>query len=202
MSPQHKNKENRVHPVQSGESTAGQPSSKLKDSMGQHVTPKAAQPVSPTVATITADVREPDDTVRLPDTKPPRVPSRKGKGPTPGSWKPGQSGNPKGGPRSGLALATAIRERIDPQTVLDLVVAYIADETVSTADKLDRLLPWLHAGYLKPPTATALHVTGEQSAVGSLTHLSTERLEQLLAEIRGEMPARSEQRGSSEGDEP
>lgn len=90
-----------------------------------------------------------------------KPPSRLGKGPTAGSWKPGQSGNYKGGPRSGLALATAIRERIDPHKVLDIVVAFIDDETIAHAEKLALLLPWLHAGFLKPPTSAALHVTSD-----------------------------------------
>lgn len=100
--------------------------------------------------------------VRSPDTQRKRKPpSRLGKGPTPGSWKPGQSGNYKGGPRSGLALATTIRERIDPNKVLDIVVGFIDDDKIPAADKLGVLLPWLHAGFLKPPTTSALHVTGD-----------------------------------------
>jgi hypothetical protein len=39
-----------------------------------------------------------------------RTNSRK---PTPASWKPGQSGNPAGRPRSGFALAEVLREFLD-----------------------------------------------------------------------------------------
>jgi hypothetical protein len=138
--------------------------------------------------------------VRKPDSKR-RVPSRLGKGPTPGSWKKGQSGNPRGGPRSGLALATTIRERIDPEKVLDIVCEYIDDADVPAADKLDRLLPWLHAGFLKPPTATSLHVTTETTEPLKLAHLSDAELELRLAWLKGEvreLPESSE----SDTDEP
>lgn len=44
---------------------------------------------------------------------------------TPGSWKPGVSGNPKGRPKSGLALADMIRERLDPETMREFVAFVI-----------------------------------------------------------------------------
>jgi hypothetical protein len=99
--------------------------------------------------------------------------ARKKRVPNRGSFKPGQpSPNPGGRPRSGLALATAIRERIDPHSVLDLVVRYLSDESVPLQDRLHTLLPWLHAGYLKPPQTSALHITSETLDTGKYSHLS------------------------------
>jgi hypothetical protein len=76
----------------------------------------------------------------------------------PGTWKPGQSGNPRGSPRSGMAFADAVRRRLDPNECLELVTRYMRDENVPIEKRLAVLLPWLHAGYLKPPTATAIDV--------------------------------------------
>ena len=73
-----------------------------------------------------------------------RVPNR-------GSWTPGQSGNPRGRPRSGLAFAEAVRERINPHAVLDLVERHLADEGVPIAERLHSLLPYIHAGFVRPP---------------------------------------------------
>lgn len=73
-------------------------------------------------------------------------------------WKPGQSGNPSGRPRSALAFAEAIRARLDPHLVLALVERFIHDESVSVEKRLAALLPWMQAGYLRPPTTAAVTV--------------------------------------------
>ena len=78
------------------------------------------------------------------------------KQPTAGSWKPGTSGNLHGRPRSGLALAEAIRSRVDPHEVMDLLIRHLRDEEVPIEKRLAVALPWMQAGFLKPPTATAI----------------------------------------------
>lgn len=105
------------------------------------------------------------------------------KPPTAGSWKPGQSGNPNGRPRSGLALAEAIRERVDPHKVIDLVVRHLEDEDVPVAQRLAAVLPWMHSGFLKPPTSSSLDITS--GAERDLSHLSTAELTEMLARIEG-----------------
>jgi hypothetical protein len=83
---------------------------------------------------------------------------------TPGSWKPGQSGNPAGRkPRGGLAFAEAIREHLDPKMAIDLLVRFAADESVSAERRLGVLLPWMQAGYLRPPAQAELSVKAETS---------------------------------------
>ena len=73
-------------------------------------------------------------------------------------WKPGQSGNPKGRPRSGLAFAERVRERIDPDLVIDLALRVAADETISAERRLEALLPLIDRGFIKPPTTIAARV--------------------------------------------
>lgn len=75
-----------------------------------------------------------------------------------GRYAPGTTGNAAGRPRSGLALAEAIRRRVDPERILDLVDRLLADETVPVADRLAAVLPWMGAGYLKPPTTAAVAI--------------------------------------------
>lgn len=131
---------------------------------------------------------KPDAIVR---TRPP-PPSRKGKGPTASSWKPGQSGNPAGRPRSPNAAAEKIRERVDLDRVLDLVDVVLdqkssAAERADARDRLAVVLPVIDRGYTKPPTG--IHATLETSATSgsrSFDHLTQEQLRERLAWIRGE----------------
>ena len=74
-----------------------------------------------------------------PKSKPkpkPRPPSRRGRGPTPASWKPGQSGNPHGRPKHQLAFAERVRERVDPDLVIELALRVAHDETMPAAARL------------------------------------------------------------------
>ena len=57
-----------------------------------------------------------------------------------------------------MAFADAIRTRIDPEAVLDLVCRLLADEETPIAQRLSSALPFLHAGYLKPPTDANINV--------------------------------------------
>lgn len=71
------------------------------------------------------------------------------KPPTPASWRPGQSGNPRGRPRKGNALAEAVRSRVEP----DELIAIALDLARSGESESTRLqaLAWLRdSGYVKP----------------------------------------------------
>lgn len=104
--------------------------------------------------------------------------------PNAGSWKPGTSGNPNGRPRSGLAFAEAVRERIDPHQVLDLVARHLEDEDVPIAQRLATVLPYLHAGFVKPPTTTDVNVsTGAAAEAARLDAIPIEERRRLLADL-------------------
>ena len=116
------------------------------------------------------------------DGKKPTPPSRKGKGPTPSSWRPGQSGNPRGRPRAGLAFAERVRERIDPDLVIDLALEVAEDKTLPAVQRLRELLPLVHAGYLKPPSDARLEVTqgpAQSLSVALAGRLSVETLREI-----------------------
>ena len=81
-----------------------------------------------------------------------------GRDPATGRFGPGNKGNPKGRPRSGLAFAERVRERIDPDLVIDLALRVAADETISAERRLEALLPLIDRGFIKPPTTIAARV--------------------------------------------
>lgn len=108
-----------------------------------------------------------NDAVRAPVKRKPRPPSRKGMGPTSTSFKPGVSGNPLGRPRKAMAFADRVRERLDPDMVIDLALAVAADTTLAPHERLRELWPLVDRGFIKPPTVGA-HVVEASTSLGGL----------------------------------
>jgi hypothetical protein len=100
-------------------------------------------------------------------------------------WKPGQSGNPKGRPRSGLAFAERVRERIDPDMIIDLAMRVAEDETLSVKTRLEALWPLIDRGFLKPPTTIAAQVHTTSSPTRDWSVVPIDERRELLARIRG-----------------
>lgn len=70
---------------------------------------------------------------------------------TPGSWRPGQSGNPTGRRPNALALAERIREKVDPGELIDIALA-LAREGQAESTRM-AALAWLSdRGWSKPAT--------------------------------------------------
>lgn len=107
--------------------------------------------------------------------------------PTQGSWKPGQSGNPKGRPPTGHALITAIREKCDPAELVDIALTLARSGAEST--KLGAL-NWLRdSGFARPAEKHELAVSqldGDQDE--DLSMLSTVQLRE-LAELESKRAA-------------
>lgn len=101
-----------------------------------------------------------------------------------GSWKPGQSGNPHGRPRCGMALAEAIRSRIDPHQVVDLVQRHLEDEAIPIADRLQVVLPWMHSGFLRPPATIAATIETNSTSQRDWGALDIDARRALLEQIR------------------
>lgn len=109
----------------------------------------------------------------------------KGSPPTPGSWPKGVSGNPTGRPRHGLAFAEKVRERVNPDMVIDLAMRVAEDETLSPAERLTALWPLVDRGFIKPPqTIDATLTNGNASSSYSLDHLSLDERRDMLAKLR------------------
>ena len=110
----------------------------------------------------------------------PRVPNK-------GSWAKGVSGNPSGRrPRPALAFAEKVRERVDPDMVIDLAMRVAQDEKLSPEQRLAALWPLIDRGFIKPPAGLDVSVTnGNATDDNTFSHLTLERRRELLAEIRG-----------------
>lgn len=80
--------------------------------------------------------------------------------PTAGSWKPGcPSPNPNGRPRAGTAFAERVRERVDPDLVIELALRVAGDEALTPSERLAALWPLIDRGFVKPPTTINASVT-------------------------------------------
>lgn len=102
-----------------------------------------------------------------------------------GRFGPGNNANPKGRPRPGLAFADAVRRRIDPDRILDLLDRYLADEKVDLEKRLSAVLPYINAGFLRPPTTAAVRVeTAPAAPALDVAALPLEAQRQLLAAIQ------------------
>lgn len=116
-----------------------------------------------------------------PRAKPKRKPpSRRGKGPTSTSWKPGQSGNPHGRPKHLLAFSERVRERVDPDLVIELALRTAEDESLTPAERLAALLPLVDRGWVKPPNTVAVALE-QRTTAGAIdwSAVPTDELRQL-----------------------
>ncbi len=96
-------------------------------------------------------------------------------------FKPGESGNPRGRPRTGLAFAERVRERVDPDLVIDLALRVASDEEMPPAERLAALLPLIDRGFVKPPTTIAARV--ESTTSGTRPEFASMSLDEIEAEI-------------------
>ena len=98
--------------------------------------------------------------------------------PTPGSWRPGQSGNPRGRPRKGSALTDAIRSKVDPHELVDIALDLARNgETESTKVQA---LHWLRdSGYTRPAERHEIAPGAIDDDGEDLSHLSIDTLRAL-----------------------
>jgi hypothetical protein len=98
------------------------------------------------------------------------------------NWvKGGPSPNPNGRPRSGFALAEAIREKLDPRSIAEMLEAFRSDTGIPIERRLTLLLPWAHAGYLRPPQSLELNLGGREDEhdLSRATDVEIQRLTEL-----------------------
>lgn len=106
----------------------------------------------------------------------PRVPNR-------GSFAPGDPRiNRSGRPRSGLALAERIRERMSPDELIDLVTKALADESIPIRERVAFAFQLAGHGYSKPPAG--LDTTAKlDGSTPDLSHVTDEQLRAALAAL-------------------
>lgn len=109
-----------------------------------------------------------------------------------GRWKKGETGNPNGRPRTGGALAEAIRRKADPDELAEIALK-IARTSKSEAYRLQALTFLADRGYIRPPAqheVTAIATT-QLDAQRVLGQLSDDALRELVdaADRAGELGA-------------
>lgn len=126
-----------------------------------------------------------DQTAQKPRPPPP---SRLGKGPTPGSFKPGQSGNLNGRPRAGLAAAEKVRELVDPAEWIAFELETARDTKMAHERRSAAWHALIDRGFIKPPAGLDLAVSQGSEPQRDLSKLTTEQLTTMLDTLRG-LPA-------------
>lgn len=115
------------------------------------------------------------------------------KAPTAGSWKPGQSGNPGGRPRTAYAFSEKVRERIDPDQVIALALEFANDAAQPVERRLAVLWQLVDRGFVKPPTTVNANVSSGPLArdYDAMPLADRERLLEMLdaAPSTGDRPA-------------
>lgn len=107
-------------------------------------------------------------------------------------WKKGQSGNPKGRPRSPYALANKIRDQVDPDELIALALSIargepqsievgegqpIPCEVPTTKDRLAAMKFLADRGYVAPPKETIAHNTQDKRVTFDFSRLSDSELD-------------------------
>lgn len=99
--------------------------------------------------------------------------------PTPASWRPGVSGNPRGRPRKGNALTDAVRVGADPDELVDIALDLARNgQTESTRVSA---LTWLRdSGYTRPAERHEVAVGSPDEDDGDALAIATDaELDQL-----------------------
>lgn len=143
---------------------------------------------------------------QAPGSRPSASPHPK-RAPSPASWKPGQSGNPKGRPRKGDALSEAIREHVNPTELIEVARGIMEDEDANQSVRLQAAQFLAERGYRRPVEQHEHGPIGASDDDGDadLEGLTPDELREIV-EI-GErqdaiMRARAERRELAEPEEP
>jgi hypothetical protein len=101
--------------------------------------------------------------------------SGKKREPNAGTWRPGQSGNPRGRPRRADALAIAIRDQVPPEDLIATARAIKDDESAPASVRLQAAQFLAERGYARPAERHEV-VMGTSEADEDMTMLTLEEL--------------------------
>ena len=110
----------------------------------------------------------------------------------PGAFRPGTSGNPRGRPRTGLALAEKIREMVDPAELVGIVLAIARDPGAPVKHRLAAVTLLADRGWSKPPVAIEIEASTTEIDVLAMTPRERhEEIERLLAKREAHLRAQA-----------
>lgn len=118
---------------------------------------------------------------KVSERKPP--PSRAGKGPTPGSFKPGTSGNPGGRPRKALAAVDAVREKVDPNEWVDAELAIARDTDKPWDVRKDAWRALIDRGFVRSPQQIESRISQDNASQRDWSKLTAEEHRALVATL-------------------
>lgn len=81
-----------------------------------------------------------------------------------GGWAPGTSGNPRGRPRLGDALAERVRRRVDLDKLIDVLYAQVDDRGIAPADRKAAAKELLDRGWGKAVETSVVEANIETNA--------------------------------------
>ncbi len=101
------------------------------------------------------------------------------------NWVPGgPSPNPRGRPRVGHALAERIRERLDPDAVIELALEVAADVTLPAERRLAALYGLADRGFTKPAVDTNISVNTSTTPQRDWSAVPLAERRELLARLQ------------------
>lgn len=107
----------------------------------------------------------------------------------PGAFRPGTSGNPRGRPRAGLALAEKIREMVDPAELVGIVLAIARDPGVAAKQRLAAVTLLADRGWAKPPAVVEIEASTELDVLAMSPHEREQEIARLLAKREAHLRA-------------
>lgn len=86
--------------------------------------------------------------------------------------------------RDRQAFAERVRERVDPDLVIDLAMRVAGDEKLAPEQRLAALWPLIDRGFVKPPTTFDATVTNGNAPTYDVSGLSPDELRERLEWLR------------------
>lgn len=100
------------------------------------------------------------------------------------NWVRGVSGNPRGRPALGLALAQAIRDRVDPHELADAMLEIVRDRSGAARDRVAAFVALADRAWPRLPVAVEVTTTASTALPAGWDGLSPGERLVLLEQMR------------------